>query len=84
MAKRKRKKPLTLLEKMLRSDGALCATFVNTASGKRKALESYEDLLAWAPRARVVANGVATLRARYAVVPSNDEDGFAAAAADWL
>ncbi|MCP3918261.1 MAG: hypothetical protein GY711_22145, partial [bacterium] len=44
MAKRKTE---TRIQKMLRSDGALCVTFVNTGSGKRKALESYDDLLAW-------------------------------------
>ncbi len=44
MAKRK---PATTIQKMLRSDGALCLTFVNTGLGKRKALESYAGLLAW-------------------------------------
>ncbi len=28
-------------------DGALCATFVNTAKGERKPLETYADLLEW-------------------------------------
>ncbi len=44
MAKRKTE---TRIQKMLRSDGALCVTFVNTGFGKRKELESYDDLLAW-------------------------------------
>ncbi len=43
-----------------------------------------DDLLAWAPRAYVVANGVETLRERHAVVSSNDADGFAEVAADVL
>ncbi len=47
-----RRKTETRLQKMLRSDGALCVTFVNTAFGKRKRLESFEDLLAW-----VIATG---------------------------
>lgn len=36
MAKRKLE---TRIQKMLRSDGALCLTFINTGLGKRKALE---------------------------------------------
>ncbi len=44
MAKRKTE---TRLQKMLRSDGALCVTFVNTGLEKRKPLGSYADLLAW-------------------------------------
>ncbi len=35
------------LQKMLRSDGALCVTFVNTGLGRRRALDSYRDLPAW-------------------------------------
>ena len=46
MARRTRK-ALTRVEKMLRSDGALCVTFVNTLSGRRRALETYDDLLRW-------------------------------------
>ncbi len=41
------REPLTRLQKMRRSDGALCVTFVNTASAKRRALETYGDLVAW-------------------------------------
>lgn len=40
-------KALTRLQKMLRSDGALCVTFVNTACDQRKTLASYDDLFAW-------------------------------------
>ena len=43
MAKRKRR--TVSARQMLRSDGALCVSFVNT--GRRKPLESYDDLLAW-------------------------------------
>ncbi len=32
---------------MLRSDGALCVTFVNAGLGKREPLATYDDLLAW-------------------------------------
>ncbi len=39
------------------------------------------DLLEWARHAYVVANAAASLRARYAVVASNDDQGFAAAVA---
>ncbi len=37
------------------------------------------DLLDWAPHAYVVANAAPDLRARYAVVSSNDDQGFAEA-----
>lgn len=43
-----------------------------------------EELLAWAPQPRVVANAPPSLLARYPNVPSNDEDGFAAAVIAWL
>ncbi len=43
-----------------------------------------EDLLAWAPHPRVVANAPAPLRERYRQVASNDEDGFAVAVREWL
>ena len=39
------------------------------------------DLLEWARHSFVVANAAASLRARYAVVASNDDQGFAAAVA---
>lgn len=42
-----RRKVLTRLEKVLRSDGALCMTFVNTERAERRSVASYEDLLAW-------------------------------------
>ncbi len=51
-----RRKPLTRSEKMLRSDGALCVTFVNTGSAKRKSLATYDDLLAWGVETRVLAD----------------------------
>lgn len=35
------------MEDLLRSDGALCLTFVNTASPRRQGFETYGDLLAW-------------------------------------
>ncbi len=44
MARRKRRQSV---KAQLRSDGALCVTFVNTGSEKRQALETYADLLAW-------------------------------------
>ncbi len=47
MAKRKSE---TRIQKILRSDGALCVTFVNTGLGGRRALETYGDLLAWSVR----------------------------------
>ena len=43
-----------------------------------------EDMLAWAPHARVVANAPAELRRRFATVAGNDDDGFSAAVQDWL
>ena len=42
-----RRKPLTRVEKLLAADGALCVTFINTGSVKRKSLGSYADLIAW-------------------------------------
>ncbi len=63
MAKRKTE---TRLQKMLRSDGALCVTFVNTALGKRRPLESYADLLAWGVETGILAQAGATLLARVA------------------
>ncbi len=42
-----RQKPETRIQKMLRSDGALCLSFINTGRGQRPALESYAELLAW-------------------------------------
>ena len=39
------------------------------------------DLLEWARHAYVVANAAPSLRARYAVVASNDDEGFAEAMA---
>ncbi len=63
MAKRK---PATTIQKMLRSDGALCLTFVNTGLGKRKALESYADLLAWGVGTGALAAGAAARLAQAA------------------
>ncbi len=58
MAKGKRK-ALTRLEKMLRSDGALCVTFLNTASARRKTLETYDDLLRWGVETGDLSDAVA-------------------------
>ena len=38
---------LTRWEKMRRSDGALCVTFVNTANAKRPGFETFADLVGW-------------------------------------
>ena len=35
---------------VVRRDGGLCVTFVNSASAKRKSFETYTELLAWAQR----------------------------------
>ncbi len=51
MAKRKRKPE----QPELVQDGALCATFVNTAKGKRNRLETYADLLAWGQKQEVLS-----------------------------
>ena len=57
-----RRKPETRIQKMLRSDGALCLTFVNIGLGKRPALESYAELLAWGAETGVLdAAGAARL-----------------------
>lgn len=53
---KRRRKPLTRLEKLQRSDGALCVTFVNTGSAKRKSLATYDDLLIWGGENRVLAD----------------------------
>ncbi len=49
MAKQRKRKPRE--PELVRRDGALCAAFVNTASDKRKPLETYADLVAWGLRA---------------------------------
>ncbi len=46
MAKSKRAQ----LPELVRHDGDLCATFVNTSSGKRPPVRSYADLLTWGQR----------------------------------
>lgn len=56
MAKRRRR-TLTRLEKMLRSDGALAVTFVNTGAPARKTLETYDDLLGWGVETGAIAAG---------------------------
>ncbi len=38
---------MTRFEKLLRADGALGLSFLNTASAKRESLETYADLVAW-------------------------------------
>lgn len=43
----------------VRRDGALSVTFVNTASGRRRALATWADLLAWAVRCGAVGAGEA-------------------------
>lgn len=42
-----RHKPLTRVEKLRRSDGALRVTFVNTGCAERQFLDGCGDLLAW-------------------------------------
>ncbi len=42
-----RQKPETRIQKMLRTDGALCLTFINTGQGQRPTLESYAEILVW-------------------------------------
>jgi predicted RNA-binding Zn ribbon-like protein len=46
MAKRRPRRKSSEPE-LVRRDGALCVTFVNTASRERRPLETYADLLAW-------------------------------------
>lgn len=41
----RRKRALTRIDRLLRSDGALCVTFVNTP--RRQPIGSYDGLLAW-------------------------------------
>ena len=43
----KRRRRASLSPGPVRRDGALCVTFINTASAKRRALETYDDLLVW-------------------------------------
>ncbi len=50
----------TPIQKLLRSDGALCLTFVNTGLGTRPELESYADLLAWGVEAGALDAGDAS------------------------
>ena len=60
MAKRKRRKPAPK-PKLVRQDGALCVTFVNTANARRKTLKSYADLLAWGQQSGVLSGATRTL-----------------------
>ena len=59
MAKRRRPRRQPV-KRQLVSDGALCVTFVNTASEKRQPLATYEDLLAWGVETGVLAGGDAS------------------------
>lgn len=51
MAKQKRKQEPALV----RQDGALCVTFVNSASERRRSFSTYGELLAWSQRCGAVA-----------------------------
>ena len=55
MAKRKNRRHSREPE-LVRRDGALCATFVNTANARRKAITSYADLLAWGEQCGVLSS----------------------------
>jgi hypothetical protein len=55
MPKRTRK-TLTAAERLLRSDGALCVTFVNAGVAGRRSLDAYDDLLAWGVEAGALAD----------------------------
>ena len=71
----KRKPALTRIEKLLRSDGALCVTFVNTA--RRQPLGSYDDLLAWALESRALtADSARRLSAAAAEHPGQADRTF--------
>ncbi len=50
MPKRKSNQP-----EVVRRDGGLCVTFVNSASAKRKSFETYAELLAWGQRLGAVS-----------------------------
>jgi len=55
MARRKRRPPR--VKDNLRTDGALCVTFVNSASPWRQQIETYQDLLAWSVEAGTLSPG---------------------------
>jgi predicted RNA-binding Zn ribbon-like protein len=56
-----RRKPETRIQRQLRSDGALCVTFVNAGFGERPPLETYGDLLAWGLETGAVDAAAASL-----------------------
>ena len=76
MAKRKQSQ----LPELVRHDGDLCATFVNTASGKRQPIRSYADLLVWGQRNGALTPSDAQRLGRAATEhPSDAERVFARA-----
>ncbi len=44
---KRQRRPASLSPELVRRDGALCVTFINTASARRQEIENYDDLLAW-------------------------------------
>ena len=62
----------------VRRDGALCATFVNSASAKRKGFSTYAEFLAWGLRCGAVTAGDAERLERAAA--DHPEDAVAVAA----
>lgn len=72
MAKRKRE---TRIQKTLRSDGALCVTFVNTGLGQRRPIETYDDLLAWSVRTSALGAADAERLERAAAERPGPTDG---------
>jgi predicted RNA-binding Zn ribbon-like protein len=75
MAKRKtRRKKKTRQPELVRRDGALCAVFVNTATGARRPVETYAELLAWGEKNGALTTAeAARLRRGAAARPADAE-----------
>lgn len=65
---------------LVRRDGALALTFVNTAAGGRRPLQGYADLVAWARKHGALSPTEAVRAGRLAAQrPEDAENAFAAA-----
>ncbi len=78
MAKRERGQQ----PEVVRRDGGLCVTFVNTASAKRRSFETYAELLAWGLRCGAVTGGAAERLERTAAERPDDAAGVVRRALD--
>ncbi len=81
MAKRKRRRSEE--PELVRRDGALCCTLVNTATARRKALETYADLLAWGERCGTLSAAAARRLGGVAAERVADAEAVVVRAEEW-